>query len=903
IYLAGGIAAGMSASSAVTNAARKLVGDAKKAANKEAGIHSPSRVFRDQVGRFIPAGMALGMLAGGKEVWQASRGLAKASLDAAKEELEIHSPSAKFRNAVGKQIARGTAFGISAGKGEAVKASKSLAKDVYESAVSWVDAYRASHRISLEDEKYFWEQLAGTVRKGTDGYKKAIKEMNAIDKFEAAVNGKVKSGFGVSKTTKSGKKTKKKSTSDYQADVVSAAQQWMNNYKVIHETSLAEEEYYWQQVIKKLEKGSKKHTQAWYNAQKELKTVQEAQKKQQEDTYAAIVSSAEKHVSRKKTLDKMSLEEEQAYWEKILGKLQKNGGKYTDEWYAVHGKIQSAKEAVEEAAEARAAEQERRRAAQASVQSSLLDQYKVYRKVSQKAEMEYWDAAREQFTEGTKERIEADKQYFEAKQEYEEQSAKLTEERAEKEKEIQDALIEKEKELKAAYDDAVKSRKSEILSSMGLFEAWDSEGYKPDKLMRNLKTQVEGLKVWEQTLKELGQKGLSQELMEELKAMGPDAAASLYSLNEMTEEQLAEYNALWTERNELALKQAREDNEAFYKETDDSIMKARRAAQDEMDALKADYQAAVAELNTGLSDGLRGLVEQSAKIGEEIVSNLVNAIKDATDSSGTSAALQKAQETINSSANSANTAVSPGTAPSGNASSGSEASSSGTSGKKKEDKILTIINTGTSRSKKLTAAEEKEHAKLWKYLVKKYGKAPGNKIYKSLGSELGVKTSDTVTGAQKDSILKKLKLKGYSSGVLNLRQHELAWTQEKGPEVIVRDDGAVLTPLAAGSSVIPARLSKNLMEWGKTTPRAYLSGAARLNRLVDGSRQKSTVVNVDNRGILQALERILAGIEQIASTSGPGQVVLDTGALVGELQPAMSRENAAVMIRRNRGRR
>lgn len=879
------LAAGLAANTAVAAAGRRLAKAALDAAKKEAGVNSPSRVFRDEVGRFLPAGMAKGMLDGAKEVEQASRGLAKATLQASKEELEIHSPSAKFKNSVGKQIAKGTAFGISAGKGEAVKASKSLAKDVYKSAVSWMDSYAASHKVSLEDEKYFWKQLAGTVKKGTDEYKKAVKAMNAIDKFEGTVNSKVKSGFGVSKTTKSGSKTKKKSTSDYQADVVSAAQKWLDNYKVVHETSLAEEEYYWQQVIKKLEKGSKKHTQAWYDAKKELKSVQDQQKKQQEAAYADIVGSAEKYVGQRKTLNKMSVAQEQVYWEKILAQIEKSGGKYTDEWYSVYEKIQSAKENV-------AAEASKKAAAQANVQASLLDNYKVYRKVSEKAEMEYWNIARKQFKAGTQERIDADRQYFEAKQEYEERLAELKEEKAEKEKDIQDTLIEKQKELNDAYEDALKSRKAEILSSMNLFEAWDSEGYKPDKLMWNLKTQVEGLKVWEQTLEDLGQKGLSEGLMEELRNMGPDAAANLYSLNEMTAEQLAEYNALWEEKSELAHRQAVEDNMKLWKETEDSISEAKRIAQDEIAVLEADYRSAVAELDAGLSDGLKGLVEQSAKIGEEIVSNLVNAIKKATTGSETKDALEKAAKIIDSSANSAAASASS-----------SKTSSGSTSSSKKEDKILTIINTGKSRSKKLTAAEEKEHAEIWKYLVKKYGKAPSNTIYKSLGSELGVKTSSTVTGAQKNSILKQLKLKGYSSGVMNLRQHELAWTQEQGPEIIVRGDGAVLTPLAAGSSVIPAQLSKNLMEWGKTTPQAYLSGVARLNRLVENSQQKSAVVTVDNRGITPALERILNGIERIASIIGSGQMVLDTGALVGELQPALSRKSAEVAIRRNRGRR
>ncbi|GGE26264.1 tape measure protein [Streptococcus himalayensis] len=57
-----GLAAGMmSALGAVTAAANALVAQAERAAQAKARIHSPSRLFRDNVGRFISQGMAVGI--------------------------------------------------------------------------------------------------------------------------------------------------------------------------------------------------------------------------------------------------------------------------------------------------------------------------------------------------------------------------------------------------------------------------------------------------------------------------------------------------------------------------------------------------------------------------------------------------------------------------------------------------------------------------------------------------------------------------------------------------------------------------------------------------------------------------------------------------------------------------
>lgn len=57
-----GLASGMySALGAVTAAANALVAQAERAAQAKAKIHSPSRLFRDNVGRYIAQGIAVGI--------------------------------------------------------------------------------------------------------------------------------------------------------------------------------------------------------------------------------------------------------------------------------------------------------------------------------------------------------------------------------------------------------------------------------------------------------------------------------------------------------------------------------------------------------------------------------------------------------------------------------------------------------------------------------------------------------------------------------------------------------------------------------------------------------------------------------------------------------------------------
>lgn len=62
VYIGQGLASGMMASlGSVTAAANALVAQAERAAQAKAKIHSPSRLFRDNVGRYIAQGVAVGI--------------------------------------------------------------------------------------------------------------------------------------------------------------------------------------------------------------------------------------------------------------------------------------------------------------------------------------------------------------------------------------------------------------------------------------------------------------------------------------------------------------------------------------------------------------------------------------------------------------------------------------------------------------------------------------------------------------------------------------------------------------------------------------------------------------------------------------------------------------------------
>lgn len=140
-----GTVAGMTANSpAVEEAARAAVRNAVAGAKKEGNIKSPSHVMRDEVGEMLAAGMAVGIDEGSGDVEKSARNLAKVSVDATKDELGIHSPSKVFKDEIGKHIVGGVIKGIEAEVPKLKKTMKKMSEEAVKAAGE-VDAAKGGY--------------------------------------------------------------------------------------------------------------------------------------------------------------------------------------------------------------------------------------------------------------------------------------------------------------------------------------------------------------------------------------------------------------------------------------------------------------------------------------------------------------------------------------------------------------------------------------------------------------------------------------------------------------------------------------------------------------------------------------------------------------------------------------
>ncbi|MEY8428290.1 phage tail tape measure protein [Lachnospiraceae bacterium 46-15] len=258
-----------------------------------------------------------------------------------------------------------------------------------------------------------------------------------------------------------------------------------------------------------------------------------------------------------------------------------------------------------------------------------LEEYKKVRNVSAKAEVEYWDIVRKQYKAGTEERLKADKKYLDALEAYNEKRKDLEENYKEKCEKTQDELKKKVDELEEAYESAFDKRKSTIESAFGLFDEFKSEADAPEILLANMQSQVAGYALWVDQLEKLEEKKiLNDSFIEKLREMGPAAAATILSLGMMTEEQLKQANEAYEQKEKLAEAQALKDTEAFRIEIEGKIAEAEKAAKEKLEEYKDTYDEAMEDLSAAIEEPLKNLANQASTIGEQTAMNLISGLRD-----------------------------------------------------------------------------------------------------------------------------------------------------------------------------------------------------------------------------------------------------------------------------------
>lgn len=253
---AAGITSGVTAANTAGNTLAQV---ARIAANNSVGEWQG-------VGVNMAAGLAAGIMAGQSNAINAAANMAAQALAAAKARLDIHSPSRKFAKELGRQIPAGTAEGIKAASKVSTAEAEKMSQATLNSATRWLKNYKKKNKVTKQDERYFWAQMASVAIQGSKAYNTAVNNGLKVG---------LSNNFGVKKTTTTGsgknKRTVRKDAETYYGEVYSAAQDYFDMLTMSQDMSISAELAYWQKVQSHLRKG----TTAYVNAAQKIKSIKE----------------------------------------------------------------------------------------------------------------------------------------------------------------------------------------------------------------------------------------------------------------------------------------------------------------------------------------------------------------------------------------------------------------------------------------------------------------------------------------------------------------------------------------------------------------------------------------------------------------------------------------------------
>ncbi len=581
-------------------------------------------------GSYVASGLAAGIRAGTSNAVAAARSMASQVTAAAKTNLNINSPSKVFMS-IGKSVGEGFEKGISdkSQTSKVISSTVGLAGKVISSACDTLGINSPS-RAFMAIGRYIGEGLAQGIR---DSAWQAVYWTEDTAQKVIAV---------ASKTFE---------------DV----EKWVEDAKAFDELSLAEELEIWEAVIEKYGEGTEERTKA---EKKAYSVYKELQKENYENSKNWI--DAEKEYNR------LSLQEELEAWQRVQARYVEG----TDERKEADKQVYKLKhELIDDSIEALEQEIANQDALIASLEEGTVAYANAVKErshlndkllsakydnsmnwIDRQDTYNLWDGladklaaytrvlkrhkkGTEEYEKAAKEIYNIEKEIYEARESYNEDVEKIQNEAAEKRVELEEEKADKIKEIneklqsdiQAAdekYTSKLESRTKSLYDAYGLFdEVKEKETVNSATLIKNLQDQVDEFKDWQKTLDSLSARGLNESLVEELSEMGPSAIAEIKALSSMSDSQLQQYATLWSTKHKQAKNKAVEELEDLRIETNTEIRNLKIQANKDLDEYCNLWNEKMKTLNEDTSEQLDKLRKEFNKKVGLIKSNTEAEIK------------------------------------------------------------------------------------------------------------------------------------------------------------------------------------------------------------------------------------------------------------------------------------
>jgi phage-related minor tail protein len=262
---------------------------------------------------------------------------------------------------------------------------------------------------------------------------------------------------------------------------------------------------------------------------------------------------------------------------------------------------------------------------------SWINKHKQLENIRVKDEINLWNYANKQFELSGEEQKRIALNLRDAKTRMYNEIKSAGESYVDSVKTINQKLIDEEKKLNDVYEKSLEDRTKSLYSFVGIFDEIQTKTEVSGKqLIDNLKGQVDTFSNWARNISQLASKGIDEGLLEELRQMGPKAAAEIAALNSLTEKQLQEYEYLWKEKNRLAREQATEELQGLKEETQNKIEELHHQTAEQLEKLRVEWVNKMKGIKDGTLNEFDILNATMPEIGENIIDGLINGLDSKT---------------------------------------------------------------------------------------------------------------------------------------------------------------------------------------------------------------------------------------------------------------------------------
>lgn len=232
-----------------------------------------------------------------------------------------------------------------------------------------------------------------------------------------------------------------------------------------------------------------------------------------------------------------------------------------------------------------------------------IDERKYYNELALADELAAWERVQKRYDKGTEQRKKADKEVYRVKKEINDKLIDINKEYSEKEKDINEQLIRDIRDVNDEYENAIASRAATLYDSYSLFDKVEKRAIVSGSVLTdNLRAQVGEFKDWQAQIASLKAKGLNEDLLSELTAMGPQSIAEIKALNKLTDGQLWIYVELWKDKHAAALAQSEIELAGMKEVTKNTIADMTIVAEEELAKNKVAWDTALKGLTTVVAD-------------------------------------------------------------------------------------------------------------------------------------------------------------------------------------------------------------------------------------------------------------------------------------------------------------